>query len=270
MTIRKWLGKWYYRHGDLTDRIVQAICIIIVSALLIITATVVMAIAVINTLLSGNAVIRRTSLSVYWDIGHRVISGTALKSSDVDLLVSVTQPLLMWIIIFTLIYPFYLTLRVISDRSGTVATIKSAKSRNRSRNARELARQFNAADDIWMISGDYSWFCEDGVEGAKALSALALRATSRASHTWLITYKSREEVCTALKDVDEGVRSSIMSRLSSNPSLRGVKLTISATLGQRRLFMISPDDNGDREQVVIIRDRGFGSRIISTFQNLFQ
>ncbi|WP_157081267.1 hypothetical protein [Novosphingobium naphthalenivorans] len=195
---------------------------------------------------------------------HQVPSSQFLAAA------SVAQPLLLACSLLILVHPaIKMGLEAVSRHDEPIVVNRSSsKQRNRRINATELTKQFQHADDICMISGDYSWFKGDGEEGQAALQALVDKMSSDSAHVSVITYKNRNSVALQLSNFEEKIVNVFLKNLKEMPHLNGLKMTIISNQSFKTLHMICPTSDGRSEQRITIKSLDYGRKIIDSFHQL--
>ena len=222
----------------------------------------------ISASLIRNAVGAPITLPEYFGMLWRFASLGPIGPAELDAAVNVSQPLLIAIGTVAVIYP---TVAMVWNAVTSLRRVIYCKTRSRKKNrlklAEELATEISEADEICIISGDFSWFKQDGVHGLKALTAIVDHSRREVGKANIITFKSREAVHLALSGIDSDLRDAFIELVQERPHLSGLKLTIVKRNPFRKLYMISSTDDGE-EQTVIINDRQYGRRLIDNFQQI--
>ena len=154
------------------------------------------------------------------------------------------------------------------NRNGVVSTRRAGANMTRRRMARTLCHEFSCCEEIRIVSGTFGWFCEnhEGREAFKALLAKSVDPTK----LHIYSYRSKEEIAAKLKDISEADRQRFLELVRVDKSLVGLKLTIVSRLDDvRRAFFVCASPDGEGEEMVIVRDREYGRRLISLYLNYF-
>lgn len=209
------------------------------------------------------------SFSAYVADLWNVFQTKRLAEGDAELLIAMSQSFVLLASVLVLFYPIYDALNNrLQNPYKVVETHTNQRHKNRHQTARTLAREFREADHVCIISGNYSWFKEDGDAGHAALRALMDHASRGEDHLTLLTYKTREDVQKSLDGFDATLRDQFLSLLRVAPHMRGVKVTIVRHSDYRKLFMIAGTQDGESEQLVTIKDKEYGRRLINTFEDI--
>jgi len=239
-----------------------------VALLLFVAAASLLLVALTATLVrdaSGQPV----SFAAYLGLLLRYLSSHPLTPAERETVVAISQPLMLALSVIALLLPVVLLLKQkIDSHRAVVCCFTRSRTKNRRKTARELAKRFAAADDICIVSGDFSWFTDDGDAGLEALKAIVSRSDKGDHHLNIVSYKSIVEIERALSSIDAALRAKFLSLVRTAPHLKGMKVTIINCQDYRKLYMISGALDGESEQLVVVNDRDYGRKLINTFQGL--
>jgi hypothetical protein len=239
-----------------------------ITLLLFVAATFLLLVALTATLVrdaAGEAV----SFHVYLTLFAKYLTSPSLGPDEREVVVGIAQPLVLALSVIALLLPVVLLLKQkIDSHRAVICCFTRSREKNRRKTARELAKRFATADDICIVSGDFSWFIEDGGAGLEALNAIVSKAGKGNHHLNIISYKSIEDVEKALDALDPALRAKFIGLVRTAPYLQGMKMTIINCQDYRKLYMISGAMDGEAEQMVVVNDRDYGRKLINTFQGL--
>jgi len=197
----------------------------------------------------------------------RYSTSQPLTEGDHTLIAVLSQPVILVVSVIVLFYPvFALVWGEVRKRTLVVETLVAKRRKNRLRTAERLSRDIKDASRVCIVSGNFSWFCENEA-GLAAMKALV----EHADHVTAISYKSIDEIRRGLQHVqDQSLVDQFAKMICCDARLRGVKLTIVERLGQRKLYMVSGTSDDSAEQLVIVKDVEYGRRLIDTFDELLK